>query len=151
MSTSLARHAALINEKEEYAYRYSRLKSHSQYLLFDDPARPGGAADEVVGIPDRPEVRGQAPQERLQRVPLPDRGEEARIAAWRSGAACGPGTGVRSVQLQKGGQNSGPKVKTNSLGYFGVNRAVSGSYRFRAYDKDGVLLGTSRTAKPITG
>jgi hypothetical protein len=32
-----------------------------------------------------------------------------------------------------------------------VNRVKSGSYRFRAYDKNGVLLGTSRTAKPITG
>ena len=41
VSTSLSRQAALINEKEEYAYRYTRLKSHSQYLLFDDPARPG--------------------------------------------------------------------------------------------------------------
>ena len=42
VSTSLSRQAALINEKEEYAYRYSRLKSHSQYLMFDDPARSGG-------------------------------------------------------------------------------------------------------------
>ena len=35
------RQAALINEKEEYSYRYGRLKSHSQYLLFDDPPRKG--------------------------------------------------------------------------------------------------------------
>ncbi len=62
-----------------------------------------------------------------------------------------PGSGVRSVQLQKGGRNSGPRVKTNSLGYFDVKRAVSGGYRFKAYDKDGLLLGTSRTAKPIAG
>ena len=103
VSTSLARHAALINEKEEYAYRYSRLKSHSQYLLYDDPARPGGAADEVVGLPDRPEVLRQAPQDRLQRVPLPDRGEEARQQGVSIWGRVRPGTGVRSVQLQKGG------------------------------------------------
>ena len=50
VSTSLSRQAALINEKEEYAYRYSRLKSHSQYLLFDDPARPGSLRTKWSGF-----------------------------------------------------------------------------------------------------
>ena len=60
-----------------------------------------------------------------------------------------PGIGPRSVQLQrKGGGNSGPRIKTNSNGYFEVKRKESGRYRFRAYDSSGKLLGTSRTAKP---
>ena len=41
VSTTLARQAALINEKEELSYRYPRLRSYSQYLLYDDPPREG--------------------------------------------------------------------------------------------------------------
>jgi hypothetical protein len=63
-----------------------------------------------------------------------------------------PGKGTRSVQLQKGTSNSGPRVKTNSRGYFTVKRAKSGKYRFRGYDaagSSGKLACTSRTASPI--
>ena len=38
VSTTPSRQAR-INEKEEYSYRYARLKSYSQYLLYDDPSR----------------------------------------------------------------------------------------------------------------
>ncbi len=41
VSTTLARQAALINEKEELSYRYPRLRSYSQYLMHDDPPREG--------------------------------------------------------------------------------------------------------------
>ena len=60
-----------------------------------------------------------------------------------------PGTG-RALRPApgKGGGNSGPRIKTNSMGYFQVKRKESGRYRFRAYDSSGKLLGTSRTAKP---
>ena len=44
VATSPSRQAAIINQKEEFAYRYPRLKSHSQYQLFDDPSRPGPPA-----------------------------------------------------------------------------------------------------------
>ena len=46
----LERQAALINEKEEFSYRYSRLKSHSQYQLYDDPSRPGPPAQKWSGF-----------------------------------------------------------------------------------------------------
>ena len=82
---------------------------------------------------------------RLQRLPVPDRGQDPRQKGVSIWGRVRPGTGVRSVQLQKGGRQLGPAVKTNSLGYFDVKRAVSGSYRFKAYDKDGLLLGTSRS------
>ena len=102
VSTSLARQAALINEKEEYAYRYSRLKSHSQYLLLDDPARAGGAASS--GPASRPGCASRTGAARPRTTPTGSR-------SWSSSAARGvsiwgrvrPGTGVRSVQLQKGG------------------------------------------------
>ena len=43
----------LLNEKEEYSYRYSRLKSYSQYLLYDDPAAPRPLGAQVGRLPDR--------------------------------------------------------------------------------------------------
>ena len=60
-----------------------------------------------------------------------------------------PGSGPRYVRLQRKGGSLGPRIKTNPLGYFGVRRRISGRYRFRAYNAQGQLLGTSRTAKPI--
>ena len=38
---------------EEYSYRYSRLKSYSQYLLFDDPRALGLLGAQVGRLPDR--------------------------------------------------------------------------------------------------
>ena len=150
VSTSLARHAALINEKEEYAFRYSRLKSHSQYLLLDDPARAGGSAVKWSGFQTglRFADGRRKTAYNAYRFPIVVKKRGTGVSIW---GRVRPGSGVRSVQLQKGRRNSGPRVKTNILGYFGVNRKASGSYRFRAYDKNGVLLGTSRTAKPIIG
>jgi hypothetical protein len=150
VSTSLSRQAALINEKEEYAYRYSRLKSHSQYLLLDDPARSGGASIKWSGFQTglRFAAGGKKSAYTAYRFPIVVKTRGRGVSIW---GRVRPGSGTRSVQLQKGGQNSGPRIKTNSLGYFGVNRNSAGSYRFRAYDKNGVLLGTSRTAKPIAG
>ena len=44
----LARQAALINEKEELSYRYPRLRSYSQYLMYDDPPRPEGTDERAI-------------------------------------------------------------------------------------------------------
>ena len=148
VSTSLSRQAALINEKEEYAFRYSRLKSHSQYLLLDDSARPGGSSIKWSGFQTglRFSDGRRKSAYNAYRFPIVVKARGRGVSIW---GRVRPGSGTRSVQLQKGGQNSGPRIKTNSLGYFGVNRNSAGSYRFRAYDKNGVPLGTSRTAKPI--
>jgi len=59
-----------------------------------------------------------------------------------------PGTGPRFVRLQRKGGSYGPRIRTNPLGYFGVKRRVSGRYRFKAYNVQGNVLGTSRTARP---
>jgi hypothetical protein len=40
-------------------------------------------------------------------------------------------------------------VETNDAGYFEVTLERRASYRFRAFDADGKLLGTSRTARPV--
>jgi hypothetical protein len=52
------------------------------------------------------------------------------------------------VRIQRKGGSLGPRIKTNSRGYFTKKFRRKASYRFRAYDSSGKLLGTSRTARP---
>ncbi len=147
VSTSLARQAALINEKEEYAYRYSRLKSHSQYLLFDDPARRGSLRVKWSGFQTGLRfASGRAkPSYNAYRFPIVVKKRRRGVYVW---GRVRPGTGRRYVRIQRRGGSFGPRTKTSARGYFGVQRRVSGRYRFKAYDAEGALLGTSRTAKP---
>jgi hypothetical protein len=148
VSTSPVRQAALINEKEEYSYRYGRLKSYSQYLLFDDPPRKGPASQKWSGFQTALRFTSgkKKPAYTAFKFPIVVKKRRRDVLIW---GRVRPGAGQRSVQLQrKGAGNSGPRVKTNSNGYFTVKRRQSGRYRFRAYDSSGKLLGTSRTAKP---
>ncbi|MGH2980300.1 MAG: cellulase family glycosylhydrolase [Solirubrobacterales bacterium] len=152
VSTSPVRQAQLINEKEEYSYRYGRLKSYSQYLLFDDPPRKGRKHEKWSGFQtglrfSHGSSKGdRKPAYNAFKFPLVVKRRSRGVYVW---GRVRPGTGKRSVQLQrKGAGNSGPRFKTNSRGYFTVKRRQSGRYRFRAYDSNGKLLGTSRTARP---
>jgi hypothetical protein len=148
VSTTPVRQAQLINEKEEYSYRYGRLKSYSQYLLFDDPARKGPLSVKWSGFQTglRFTSGKKKPAYTAFKFPIVVKQRSRGVSIW---GLVRPGTGRRSVQLQRtGGGNSGPRVKTNSKGYFTVKRRQSGRYRFRAYDSNGKLLGTSRTARP---
>jgi hypothetical protein len=148
VSTSPVRQAQLINEKEEYSYRYGRLKSYSQYLLFDDPPRKGRSSEKWSGFQTALRFNNgkKKPAYNAFKFPIVVKKRSRDVLIW---GRVRPGTGKRSVQLQrKGAGNSGPRVKTNSKGYFTVKRRQSGRYRFRAYDSNGKLLGTSRTARP---
>jgi hypothetical protein len=63
-----------------------------------------------------------------------------------------PGNGKRYVQLRVNGRKYGPRIRTNSRGYFGVKRKSKGRYSFKGYKRDGSkvkLVGTSRTTRPI--
>jgi hypothetical protein len=156
VSTTPTRQAQLLNEKEEYAYSYSRLKSHSQYQLYDDPARPGPPAVKWSGFQTGLRAANGAKKAAWDayRFPIvvkkPKRGSSVTI--W---GRVRPGKGVRSVQLQKRGASSftnvGGRLSTNALGYFS-RKGSSGIYRFVAYGKaaDGseVELGNSRAASP---
>ena len=162
VATSPSRQAALINEKEEFAYRYSRLKSHSQYQLYDDPARPGPPAVKWSGFQTGLKFANgrEKPAYDAYRFPIVVRkSNRGRVTIW---GRVRPGTGSREVQLQRrsgsGFSNSGGRLKTNSLGYFSAKKG-SGSYRFQAYGPPTsttggatgsavTLLGTSRTATP---
>jgi hypothetical protein len=147
VSTSLSRQAALINEKEEYAYRYSRLKSHSQYLMLDDPARSGPLAEKWSGFQTGLRfASGKAkPSYNAYRFPIVVKKRRRGVYVW---GRVRPGSGPRYVRLQRKGGSLGPRIRTDPRGYFGVRRRVSGRYRFRAYNAQGQLLGTSRTARP---
>jgi cellulase (glycosyl hydrolase family 5) len=162
VATSPSRQAALINEKEEFAYRYPRLKSHSQYQLYDDPARPGPPAVKWSGFQTGLKFSNgrEKPAYDAYRFPIVVRKSKAgKVVIW---GRVRTGTGARSIQLQRksgsGFANVGARIATNSLGYFLVKKNA-GNYRFQAYghQSDGTggatgsaitLLGTSRTATP---
>jgi cellulase (glycosyl hydrolase family 5) len=148
VSTSPVRQAQLINEKEEYSYRYSRLKSYSQYLLYDDPARKGPKSQRWSGFQTALRFPNGRAKPALTAFKLPIVVHKRRRGVYIWGRVR-PGTGSRYVQLKRNGRNDGGKVKTNSRGYFGVKRKKSGKFRFTAYDGAGKLLGKSRTASPI--
>jgi hypothetical protein len=144
VSTSLSRQAKLLNEKEEVHYRYGRLKSYSQYLMYDDRS-PDSFQTGIrfhTGKPKPAYGAFQLP------IVVHTRGRRG-VYVW---GRVRPGKGARYVQLQTGGRNAGPRVRTNSKGYFGVKRKRQGKYRFKAYERSGsklTLIGTSRTASPI--
>jgi hypothetical protein len=146
VSTTPSRQAKLINEKEEIHYRYGRMKSYSQYLMYDD--KPLYAFQ--TGLRFR---SGKAkPAYSAFRLPIVVHSRGRRgVSIW---GRVRPGSGSRYVQLYSGGRKAGPRVKTNSRGYFGVKRKRKGKYFFKAYARSGSklgleLLGSSRTASPI--
>ena len=89
IGTTPSRQAEILNTLEEFSYRYPRLKSYSQYLLYDDPARTGPAALRWAGLPDRTALPRRSREAVLRRLPAADQREEA--AARRPDL--GPGAG----------------------------------------------------------
>jgi hypothetical protein len=155
IGTSPSRQAEILNTLEEFSYRYARLKSYSQYLLYDDPARTGPAALRWAGFQTGLRFNGGAvkPSYDAYRLPISVKQQRRGVRIW---GRVRPGTGTRYVQLQRisGGEstNDGALVGTNSSGYFTVNRSSkSATYRFMAYSDAAAsqLIGTSRAAKPL--
>jgi hypothetical protein len=147
ISTSTGRQAELLNEKEEYSYRYSRIKSYSQYLLHDDPARPGPTALKWAGFQTglKTASGGLKPAYNAYRLPIVVRKRGKGVLIW---GRVRPGTGTRFVQLQRGSTNDGSLITTNSSGYFSVKRTARATYRFVAFAAaGGPSLGTSRSAR----
>jgi hypothetical protein len=144
VSTTPSRQAKLINEKEEIHYRYGRIKSYSQYLMYDDKA----LASFQTALRFR---SGKAkPAYAAYRLPIVVHSRGRRgVSIW---GRVRPGKGKRYVQLYAGGRKAGPRIRTNSRGYFGAKRKRKGKYRFKAYERSGSklkLIGSSRTASPI--
>jgi hypothetical protein len=155
IGTTPSRQAEILNTLEEFSYRYPRLKSYSQYLIYDDPARSGPAALRWAGFQTglRFTEGAQKPSYDAYRLPISVKRLRTGVRIW---GRVRPGTGVRSVQIRRvsGGEESddGALVQTNSNGYFSATRSSkSASYVFLGYsDAAGTqLIGRSRVAKPL--
>jgi hypothetical protein len=156
VSTTLAQQAQTMNEKEEFSFRYTRLRSYSQYLLNDDPPRPGATPEEVwSGFQTGLRFTDGRPKPALSayRLPIVVRPAIPGVLIW---GRVRPGAGVRSVQLElREGDRfvaDGKRVDTDEQGYFQVRRAVSGTYRFVAYagdERSSARIGVSREASPV--
>jgi hypothetical protein len=155
VSTSPTRQAQIINEKEEFSYRYSRLKSYSQYQLHDDPARPGPPSARWAGFQTglRFADGRKKPAYDAYRFPLVLKKSGSKLLVW---GRIRPGTGARFAQLQRRSGSSyvdtGSRITAGSKGYF-TTKVSRGTYRFQAFGKPGTasstsveLLGTSRSA-----
>jgi hypothetical protein len=147
VTTTLSTQAAQLNQKEELSYRYPRLRSYSQYLLFDDPQRPGPSAVGWAGFQTGLRF-GQGPPKpawNAYRLPIVVHTQGGGVYVW---GRVRPGSGRRSAQIQvlRQGQwrNAGRPVRTDEAGFFTARRPVAGPYRFRAPG-----VGLSRTATPV--
>jgi hypothetical protein len=154
VSTSPARQAELLNRLEQYSYGYSRLKSYSQYLLFDDNARSGSSALRWAGFQTGLRFSsGKAkPSFDAYKLPLTVKRRGGGVSIW---GHVRPGTGTRFVQLQRksGGKfaNDGSPIRTNGGGYFTAKRGKRAQYRYEAFSGSpsaGTALGLSRVAVP---
>lgn len=153
VSTTLARQAALINEKEELSYRYPRLRSYSQYLMYDDPPRPEGTDERAIWSGFQTGLRftdgRRKPAWAAFRLPIVvhTRGV-GRVSVW---GRVRPGDGRRTVRLElrrHGTWALAREIETDDAGYFETRLPRAQRYRYRAFSGDREL-GTSRAAAPI--
>jgi len=149
---TLKEQAALINEKEEQSYRYPRLRSYAQYLLYDDPARPGTTLEQIwSGFQTGLRFTDGEAKPSYEAYQFPIVVQRASAGGVRIWGRVRPGSGVRNVEVQEmPARRSVRRLETNDAGYFEISVRQRAAYRFIGYDKDGKRLGVSRVAKPIT-
>jgi hypothetical protein len=152
VSTSPNRQGELLNSLEEFSYRYPRLKSYSQYLLFDDVARSGSSALRWAGFQTGLRFsNGKAkPSFEAYKLPIVVKRRGGGVSIW---GHVRPGSGTRFVQLQRksGGSfvDDGSPIRTNVRGYFSARRGKRGQYRYEGFSGSpgaGTALGLSRVA-----
>jgi hypothetical protein len=147
VTTTLAEQAEQLNEKEELSYDYPRLRSYSQYLLYDDPQRPGPRNVAWAGFQTGLRFGQGAPKPawRAYRLPIVVHAHGTGVFVW---GRVRPGRGRRTAQLQVLRQgrweDAGRPVTTNAAGFFTARRKLAAPYRFLAPG-----IGISRTASPI--
>jgi hypothetical protein len=146
VTTSLAKQAAELNAAEELSYRFPRLRSYAQYLLYDDPVRPGPGGVAWTGFQTglRFSDRRPKPSWSAYRLPITVRRKGGGVRIW---GRVRPGSGQRTVQLElrtdAGFAPSGRPFRTDGYGFFDVRRGRTGAYRFSVAG-----VGTSRVAGP---
>jgi hypothetical protein len=154
VSTTLAEQARQLNEKEELSYRYPRLRSYAQYLLYDDPVRPGPPPVAWSGFQTglRFADGRKKPSWNAYRLAIVVHRSATGVSVW---GHVRPDDGTRAVQLERlrGARfvPDGKRATTDSEGYFQLARPQVASYRYVAYDgssADARRIGTSRVATP---
>jgi hypothetical protein len=154
VSTSPARQAEILNTMEQFSTRYPRLKSYSQYLLFDDVARSGSSALRWAGFQTGLRfANGKAkPSFDAYKLPIVVKRRGGGVSIW---GHVRPGSGTRFVQLQRrsGGSfaDDGSPIRTNGRGVFSVKRRKRAQYRYEAFSGTpgpATSLGFSRVAVP---
>jgi hypothetical protein len=150
VSTTLAEQAQFLNEKEEFSHAYPRLRSYAQYLLYDDPVRPGPRDVAWSGFQTGLRFANggaRKPSWNAYRLPIVSHLAGDGVRIW---GRVRPGSGARSVQLQRlqigRFVDSGSRISTDAYGYFTAKRPDQVNYRYRAYDAAGKPIGTSRVA-----
>jgi hypothetical protein len=152
VSTTLKEQAQFLNEKEELSYGYPRLRSYAQYLLYDDPVRPGPRRVAWSGFQTGLRFADGAvkPSWDAYRLPIVGHLANGGVRIW---GRVRPGSGARSVQLQRlqlgRFADSGPRISTDEGGYFTATRPEQANYRYRAYSSAGSAIGTSRIVTPL--
>jgi hypothetical protein len=146
---NLRQQAAILNEKEEQSYRYPRVRSYAQYLLYDDPPREGATLPEIwSGFQTGLRFHDGRPKPAYDDYRLPivvQRASEGGVLVW---GRVRPGSGVRRAELMRGGRVV-RRVETNDAGYFELTLPDRSAYSFVGYSADGERLGRSRTASPV--
>jgi Cellulase (glycosyl hydrolase family 5) len=153
VSTTLEQQAELINEKEEFSHGYARLRSYAQYLLYDDPVRPGPPKAAWSGFQTGLRFANggaRKPSWNAYRLPIVVHAAGTGVRIW---GRVRPGNGSRTVQLERPRGStfatSGDRVHTDEGGYFTATRPDQANYRYRAFDARGNPIGTSRVATPV--
>jgi hypothetical protein len=135
VTTTLAKQAEELNEKEELSYRYPRLRSYAQYLLFDDPRRPGPRDVAWAGFQTGLRFGDGSPKPawNAYRLPIVVHVERHGVHIW---GRVRPGTGRRTAELevlrQGRWQSAGRRLRTDEDGFFTARRRLAAPYRFRA-------------------
>jgi hypothetical protein len=153
---TLSEQAALLNEKEEQSYRYPRLRSYAQYLLYDDPVREGASLKQAwSGFQTGLRFAGGEAKPAYHAYQFPLVVQRAGRDSVRVWGRVRPGSGVREVRLEfrRAGRFrlTGGPIETDDAGYFETVVLTRAPLRFRAFDSDGRRLGTSRTAETPRG
>jgi hypothetical protein len=148
VTTTLAKQAEELNRKEELSYRYRRLRSYAQYLLWDDPVRPGPRLVAWSGFQTGLRFTDNQPKPawNAYRLPIVVHRVRGGVRIW---GRVRPGRGPRTLRLDvlQGGRwrPAGPSFETDSAGYFTARRGAVAAYRFVARS-----IGISRSATPVT-
>ena len=151
VSTTLDEQAELLNEKEEFSHAYPRLRSYAQYLLYDDPVRPG---------PPPSRGRDSRPASGLPTAARASPGgTPTACRSWctppgpasGSGAASVPGAGSARSSSSAGAETASSRRgaredRRGRLLHAALPRQAN--YRYRAFDEHGNPIATSRVATP---